>query len=60
MAQSVGADLWHMNTMAGRAVCHFELDLGHSLNFIALLEPGGYVITDKHGHRFANEDHRRN
>jgi succinate dehydrogenase/fumarate reductase flavoprotein subunit len=56
MAQNVGADLWHMNTMAGRAVCHFELDSGASFNFMALLEPGGYVITDKRGRRFANEE----
>ncbi len=26
MAQAVGADLWHMNQMIGRAIGHFEED----------------------------------
>lgn len=54
MAQEVGADLWHMNQMVGRAVGHFELD-GQELNFVIGIHPPGYVITDKYGRRFANE-----
>lgn len=54
MAQDVGADLWHMNSMIGRGIAHFELD-GKPYNFQVSLAPGGYVLTDKHGQRFANE-----
>lgn len=54
MAQAIGADLWHMHSMLGRAVAHFELD-GVSHNFPVSMRPGGYVLTDKHGLRFANE-----
>jgi succinate dehydrogenase/fumarate reductase flavoprotein subunit len=54
MAQAVGADLWHMNQMIGRAIGHFELD-GRELNFVIGIHPPGYLITDKYGQRFANE-----
>ena len=55
MAQAVGADLWHMNSMIGRAIAHFELD-GKDYNFLAMPMGGnGYVFTDKYGKRFANE-----
>jgi len=54
MAQAVGADLWHMNSMIGRAVAHFELD-GRDYNFLIKIAGGGYVLTDRHGKRFANE-----
>jgi succinate dehydrogenase/fumarate reductase flavoprotein subunit len=54
MAQALGADLWHMNSMIGRAIAHFELD-GKSFNFLAPLAPGGYVFLDRYGRRFANE-----
>jgi succinate dehydrogenase/fumarate reductase flavoprotein subunit len=54
MAQALGADLWHMNSMIGRAIAHFELD-GQGFNFLAPLAPGGYVFLDKYGRRFANE-----
>ena len=54
MAQAVGADLWHMNKLAGRAIAHFELD-GVEHNFFASVSPGGYLFTDKYGRRFANE-----
>jgi succinate dehydrogenase/fumarate reductase flavoprotein subunit len=54
MAQAVGADLWHMNSMLGRAIAHFELN-GETYNFPVSMTPGGYVLTDKHGKRFANE-----
>jgi succinate dehydrogenase/fumarate reductase flavoprotein subunit len=54
MAQALGADLWHMNSMIGRGIAHFELD-GKSFNFLAPLAPGGYVFLDKYGRRFANE-----
>ena len=55
MAQAVGADLWHMNQMIGRAIGHFEGDDGREYNFVIGIHPPGYVITDKYGLRFANE-----
>lgn len=55
MAQEVGADLWHMNQMIGRAVAHFDLD-GQPYNFNIQIAPAPYVFTDKYGRRFANED----
>jgi succinate dehydrogenase/fumarate reductase flavoprotein subunit len=55
MAQSVGADLWHMNQMVGRAMGHFEMEDGRPLTINPLIGGAGYVITDKHGKRFANE-----
>src|SRR5262249_50025766 len=54
MAQAVGADLWHMNSMIGRAIAHVELN-DKSYNFLAMPFPGGYVFADKYGKRFANE-----
>lgn len=54
LAQAVGADLWHMNQMVGRAIGHFELD-GGALNFNLGIDPPGYVITDRRGRRYANE-----
>jgi succinate dehydrogenase/fumarate reductase flavoprotein subunit len=54
MAQAVGADLWHMNQMIGRAIGHFEED-GEDYNFVIGIHPPGYLITDKYGQRFANE-----
>ena len=55
MAQALGADLWHMNQMIGRAIGHFTLPDGQALGFIITIGPPGYVITDKHGERFADE-----
>lgn len=55
MAQEVGADLWHMNQMIGRAVAHFAVDRDHEYSFNISLSPPGYVITDRYGRRFANE-----
>jgi succinate dehydrogenase/fumarate reductase flavoprotein subunit len=54
MAQAVGAGLWHMNQMIGRAIGHFEED-GREYNFVIGIHPPGYVIADKYGKRFANE-----
>lgn len=54
MAQAVGADLWHMNQMVGRAIGHFPLDDGW-LDFIIDIDPPGYLITDRHGRRYADE-----
>jgi succinate dehydrogenase/fumarate reductase flavoprotein subunit len=54
MAQDVGADLWHMNCMIGRGMAHFEAD-GRAYNFHVRIPPGGYVLTDKRGQRFTNE-----
>ncbi len=56
MAQAVGADLWHMNLMFGRAVGRFPMADGSSMNFIIALAPPGYVLTDRYGRRFADED----
>jgi hypothetical protein len=55
VAQAVGADLWHMNSMIGRAIGHFDLN-GEDYNFFINIAPPGYVLTDKHGKRFANEE----
>jgi hypothetical protein len=64
MAQEVGADLWHMNQIVGRAIGYFRLDTGVSIGFQFSLdstkmgfssEPVGYAITDRFGKRFANE-----
>ena len=55
MAQQVGADLWHMNQMIGRAVGHFVLPDGRPMGFIVTIAPPGYVITDRGGRRFADE-----
>ncbi len=54
MAAAVGASMWHMNQMIGRAVGHFVVD-GRPLNFIIGIDPPGYVICDRAGRRFANE-----
>ena len=56
MAQDVGADLWHMNQMIGRAIGHFTLPDGTPMGFIITIGPPGYVITDGHGNRFADEE----
>jgi succinate dehydrogenase/fumarate reductase flavoprotein subunit len=55
MAQAVGADLWHMNQMIGRAVGHFRHPDGSETSFNISLNPPGYAIVDKYGRRFANE-----
>ncbi|WP_173933988.1 FAD-binding protein [Chelativorans sp. Marseille-P2723] len=55
MAQEVGADLWHMPQIVGRAVGHFQLDDGSWQTFFIAIDPPGYVILDGDGKRFANE-----
>jgi len=55
MAQAVGADLWHMSLAVGRGIAHFEDETGRPLNFVLIMAPGGYAITDRYGRRFANE-----
>ena len=55
MAQAVGAGLWHMNQMIGRAIGHFALDDGSDLNVIIGIAPPGYVIVDRDGQRFTDE-----
>jgi hypothetical protein len=63
MAQDVGADLWHMGQIVGRAIGHFRKSDGSSIVFqlsvdptgLEHFEPAGYVITDRFGRRFANE-----
>jgi succinate dehydrogenase/fumarate reductase flavoprotein subunit len=54
MAQALGADLWHMNSMIGRGIAHFELE-GRGYNYVVQITPGGYVFLDRYGRRFANE-----
>ncbi len=56
MAQDVGASLWHMNQMVGRAIGRFRLPDGTDMGFIIGIGPPGYVITDRHGNRFADEE----
>jgi succinate dehydrogenase/fumarate reductase flavoprotein subunit len=60
MAQDVGADLWHMNQMIGRAIGNFELEDGSDLSVMLFLSPPGYVITDRYGKRFADESGQAN
>lgn len=55
MAQSVGAGLWHMNQFMGRGIGRFQHPDGDFLHFLMSLPPPGYVMTDKHGIRYANE-----
>lgn len=55
MAQAVGAELWHMNQMIGRAVGHFTHPDGREISFNISVNPPGYAIVDKYGRRFANE-----
>ena len=64
LAQAVGARLWHMNQMMGRGVGHFPLESGTAVDLLMLVSPlggdpdaqrSGYVITDKHGERYADE-----
>src|SRR3546814_21180341 len=54
MAQAVGADLWHMNQMIGRADGHFTHPDGREMSFNISVNPAGYAIVDKYGRRFAN------
>ena len=60
MAQEVGADLWHMNQMIGRAIGNFPMDDGSDLSVMLFLNPPGYVITDRYGKRFADESTQAN
>ena len=55
LAQSVGADLWHMTSVVGRGIAHFTTPDGRGLAFNIGIDPPGYVITDRHGRRYANE-----
>jgi succinate dehydrogenase/fumarate reductase flavoprotein subunit len=56
MAMAAGADLWHMSLLVGRAIGNFKIATGREQGFILRLGPPGYVITDRYGKRFANED----
>ncbi|CAH1664789.1 MULTISPECIES: FAD-dependent oxidoreductase [unclassified Chelatococcus] len=65
MAAEVGADMWHMNQMVGRAMMGFPLEPDGRWQgfFVNMLPPGhppsqpapGYVIVDRFGERFADE-----
>lgn len=52
MAQSVGADLWHMTGLA--ATFGFTIP-GHEAGFWAQLPSTGFVLVDRHGRRYVNE-----
>ncbi len=70
MAQEVGASLWHMNCCSASWVLKFPgLPIGFGPNFRgskagepswrrAAIEgnPCGYIIVDKHGRRYTNEE----
>lgn len=58
MAQQVGAQMWHMNQMVGRAIGWFPTGEGpdEGLGFTIRLGPPGYVIVDQDGSRFADEE----
>jgi succinate dehydrogenase/fumarate reductase flavoprotein subunit len=55
LAQSVGADLWHMTGVVGRGIAHFDTADGRGLSFNIGIDSPGYVITDRYGRRYANE-----
>jgi succinate dehydrogenase/fumarate reductase flavoprotein subunit len=55
LGQSVGADLWHMTGVVGRGIAHFDTEDGRGLSFNIGIDSPGYVITDRHGRRYANE-----
>ena len=54
MALAAGADLWHMNGAAGRQTGHFPYGDGW-LNFQMAINPPGYVVLDRYGNRFCDE-----
>lgn len=58
MAQAAGADLWHMNLMVGRAVMKVRRADGGEHGLLVRIAPGGYVLTDRAGRRFMNEDYQ--
>ena len=52
MAQAVGADLWHMNSVS----CTFGFRFpGHVSGFYAQMPAVGFFIVDQNGRRFCNE-----
>ncbi|HVA90909.1 MAG TPA: FAD-binding protein, partial [Chloroflexota bacterium] len=56
MAQAIGADLWHLPIVGGRGVIAFDTDDGTVQAFHTRIAPPGYVITDQHGFRYADEE----
>jgi hypothetical protein len=60
MAQALGADLWHMNQMVGRAVNYHTTADGQGFGFFTNIAPAGYVMVDRFGKRFFNEDAQAN
>lgn len=72
MVQEVGASLWHMNCCSASMVLklpEFPIALGPNLSgrkgFVpsvhhaATDSPSGYIIVDKFGKRYTNEDYKR-
>ena len=56
MAQEIGAQLWHMNKMLGRGIGFYDDSGLGDLGFIMMLNPPPYVMLDKYGKRFLNEE----
>ena len=56
LAQQAGAGLRNMTGFIGRGIGSFLDRDGGELNFMMFLDPGGYVLADQAGNRFANED----
>ncbi len=55
MAMQAGADLWGMNLSGARGVAKFpDLPFG----FCVAIMPPPYIMVDKYGKRFMNEDHQ--
>jgi succinate dehydrogenase/fumarate reductase flavoprotein subunit len=69
MAQEVGADLWHMNCVSARLIAKVpEFPIAFSIGFggknwgrrrlqgIAEKAASGFIIVDRYGRRYTNED----
>lgn len=69
MAQDVGADLWHMNCCSASVMAKFPdypigffpqfggpLWLSHVMDGSTDPEPAGYIVVDRNGRRFINEN----
>ncbi|MBI2906360.1 MAG: FAD-dependent oxidoreductase [Chloroflexi bacterium] len=60
MAQEVGADLWHMNCCSARLCAKFpDFPYAFLIRFGGQAKDGkpcGYVVVDRHGNRYLNEN----
>jgi succinate dehydrogenase/fumarate reductase flavoprotein subunit len=55
MAMQAGADLWGMNLCGARGVAKFP---DFPFGFCVAIKPPPYIMVDKYGDRFMNEDHQ--